>query len=67
MQLALVVRPMVVNSPQSPATHSVEAQPSPHAQTSVRRLAKKADRLRLLGRQDEADTALLQAWTALDS
>jgi hypothetical protein len=57
---------MVINSPQSPATHSVEAQPSPQAQTNVRRLAKKADRLRLLGRDEEADSALLQAWAALD-
>jgi hypothetical protein len=57
---------MVINSPQSPATHSVEAQPSPQAQMAVRRLAKSADRLRLIGRQDEADAALLQAWAALD-
>jgi len=58
---------MVVSSPQSPAKHAVEAAPSAQAQVAVRRLASKADRLRMLGRQDEADTTLLQAWAALDS
>ncbi|MBV8911632.1 MAG: hypothetical protein JOZ05_01180 [Acetobacteraceae bacterium] len=58
---------MIVNPPESLASVAVEAAPSPQTQTTVRRLATRADRLRVLGRKEEADAALLQAWAALDA
>lgn len=56
---------MVVEIPQC-APARLEPAPTGLALTAVYRLLSRVDRLRALGRKDEADTALLQAWATYD-